>query len=155
MKTWNMKNLLIIILITIGIFQGIFNNKQQPKSNNTNFTQTNAQSNNHESLTQAYTNHQSNVQVRGLGKVIRILPDDKSGAKHQKFILRIDSGQKILIAHNTDLAGRINAISNNDQVEFYGEYEWNKKGGVVHWTHKDPSGKHVSGWLKHNGRTYE
>ncbi|MDE1266260.1 DUF3465 domain-containing protein, partial [Vibrio aestuarianus] len=37
----------------------------------------------------------------------------------------------------------------------YGEYEWNKKGGVMHWTHNDPNNKHPHGWLKHNGKTYE
>ena len=42
-----------------------------------------------------------------------------------------------------------------DTVQFYGEYEWNKKGGVMHWTHKDPRNRHTHGWLKHNGRVYE
>jgi hypothetical protein len=40
-------------------------------------------------------------------------------------------------------------------IQFYGEYEWNNKGGVVHWTHRDPNGHHVGGWLKHNGSTYQ
>ncbi len=65
------------------------------------------------------------------------------------------SGQTILIAHNIDLAPRINSVSKGDSVEFYGEYEWNKKGGVVHWTHKDPHGNHIGGWLKHNGKMYQ
>ena len=107
------------------------------------------------SLGDAYKKQQSNVQVKGSGKVVRILGDDNKGSRHQKFILRISSGKTILIAHNIDLAPRINSISVGDQVRFYGEYEWNNKGGVVHWTHKDPNGYHIGGWLKHKGKTYE
>ncbi|NRB63493.1 MAG: DUF3465 domain-containing protein [Saprospiraceae bacterium] len=107
------------------------------------------------SILDAYDNHKSDVQVQGVGTVVRILNDDNKGSRHQKFILKLSSGQTILIAHNIDIAPRINSISNGDQVKFYGEYEWNKKGGVVHWTHKDPNGYHVGGWLKHKGKTYQ
>ncbi|WP_206008623.1 DUF3465 domain-containing protein [Pseudoalteromonas sp. SA25] len=107
------------------------------------------------SLNEAYKNHQSNVQVQDSGIVVRILNDDNQGSRHQKFILKLSTGITILIAHNIDLAPRINLISKGDTVQFYGEYEWNKKGGVVHWTHKDPNGHHVDGWLKHKGKTYQ
>ncbi|MCZ2721566.1 DUF3465 domain-containing protein [Marinomonas sp. 15G1-11] len=107
------------------------------------------------SIKSAYENHQSNVQVKGSGIVIRILNDDNKGSRHQKFILKLSSGQTVLIAHNIDLSPRINSISKGDQVQFYGEYEWNKKGGVVHWTHHDPDGRHIGGWLKHNGSMYQ
>jgi molybdopterin converting factor small subunit len=90
------------------------------------------------SLNEAYKNQQSNVQVKRTGKVIRILSDDNQGSRHQKIILKLSSGNTILIAHNIDLAPRINSISNGDTVQFYGEYEWNNKGGVVHWTHRAP-----------------
>jgi len=95
------------------------------------------------------------VQVKGSGTVIRILKDDNQGSRHQKFILKLSSGQTILVAHNIDLAPRINSISKGDSVQFYGEYEWNNKGGVVHWTHRDPNGNHIGGWLKHNRRVYQ
>ncbi|WP_261885611.1 DUF3465 domain-containing protein [Vibrio pomeroyi] len=106
-------------------------------------------------LKQAYERHQSDVQVRGSGTVFRILPDDNKGSRHQKFILRLDSKQTVLVTHNIDLAPRIQDIRKGDRVEFYGEYEWNKKGGVIHWTHRDPNNRHVHGWLKHNGNLYE
>ncbi|WP_299138435.1 DUF3465 domain-containing protein [uncultured Vibrio sp.] len=106
-------------------------------------------------LKQAYERHQSDVQVRGSGTVFRVLPDDNKGSRHQKFILRLDSKQTVLVAHNIDLAPRIQDIRKGDRVEFYGEYEWNKKGGVIHWTHRDPNNRHVHGWLKHNGNLYE
>lgn len=106
-------------------------------------------------ISKAYNKHQSDVQVQGVGKVVKLLRDDLKGSKHQRFILKLPSKLTILIAHNIDLAKRINDIKVGDSVEFYGEYEWNKKGGVVHWTHHDPSARHIGGWLKHNGRTYQ
>lgn len=106
-------------------------------------------------LTAAYKKHQSDVQVSGSGEVIRLLPDDNDGSRHQKFIIRLSTGQTLLIAHNIDLAPRINSIREGDTVEYFGEYEWNSKGGVIHWTHEDPNGRHEDGWLKHKGRVYK
>ncbi len=101
-----------------------------------------------------YENKISDVQVEGEGQVKAILRDDLQGSKHQKFILSLSSGGTLLISHNIDIAPRIDTIKKGDSVAFYGEYEWNEKGGVVHWTHHDPAGKHVGGWLKHNDRVY-
>lgn len=106
-------------------------------------------------LQQAYQSQQSDIQVQGFGQVAKVLPDDNDGSRHQKFILKLNSGQTLLVAHNIDLAPRIPNLKVGDSVEFYGEYEWNKKGGVLHWTHKDPQNRHAHGWLKHNGQVYE
>jgi hypothetical protein len=135
-KVWRMRKLFTSILVVFVLFQW------------TSIVQAS-------SLKSAYENHQSNVQVKGSGTVIRILKDDDKGSRHQKFLLKLSSGQTILIAHNIDLAPRIDSISNGDMIQFYGEYEWNNKGGVVHWTHRYPNGHHVGGWLKHNGSTYQ
>jgi Protein of unknown function (DUF3465) len=108
-----------------------------------------------EILSTAFERHQRNVEVEGVGRVVRVLPDDDEGIEHQKFILRLGSGQELLVAHNTDLAERIPALKNGDTVEFRGEYEWNPQGGVVHWTHRDPQGRHADGWLKRSGQIYQ
>ena len=100
----------------------------------------------------AYENRQSDVQVEGVGRVVKVLPDDNEGSRHQKFILELASGQTILIAHNIDLAPRIPDLRDGESVSFYGE---NERGGVVHWTHHDPQGRHVDGWLKHDGKTFQ
>lgn len=106
-------------------------------------------------IEQAFASQKSDVQVKSMGTVTRVLRDDNKGSRHQKFILKLGSGQTILIAHNIDLAPRIDGIAKGDTVQFYGEYEWSDKGGVVHWTHHDPKNRHVPGWLKHKGRVYQ
>jgi hypothetical protein len=108
-----------------------------------------------EQLATAFRNRQSDLQVRGRGVVVNVLADDNQGSRHQRFILELSSGQTLLVSHNIDLAPRINSLRKGDTVEFYGEYEWNDRGGVIHWTHHDPAGRHPDGWLKHGGTTYQ
>lgn len=96
----------------------------------------------------------SGVEVQGTGIVSRVLPDDDQGSRHQKFLLTTPGGVTILIAHNIDIAPRLDGLSVGDRVDFLGDYEWSDKGGTVHWTHHDPSGQHQNGWLKWKGRAY-
>lgn len=106
-------------------------------------------------LADAYKKHQSDFQIQSKGVVVKLLADDKNGSQHQRFLVRLNSGQTLLIAHNIELAAKINDLHEGDTVEFYGEYEWNKKGGVIHWTHHDPNGRHIPGWIKHADRLYQ
>jgi len=103
----------------------------------------------------AFASRASDIQVEGEGTVVRILPDDLNGSRHQRFIVQLASGQTLLMSHNIDLAPRIDGLKLGDSVSFNGEYVWNEKGGVIHWTHHDPRGRHVTGWIKHNGRRYQ
>lgn len=112
-------------------------------------------SRNDQILADAFAARKSNLQVQGEGEVSRILADDRDGSQHQRFILTLSSGQTLLVAHNIDLAPRIDALRMGDRVSFWGEYEWNAQGGVIHWTHKDPQGVHENGWLKHKGQQYD
>lgn len=106
-------------------------------------------------IAQAFANQKSNLQVSGEGIVAKVLPDDKQGTRHQKFILKLANGQSLLVAHNVDLAPRVANLRAGDAVQFYGEYEWSHKGGVIHWTHHDPRGQHAAGWLQHQGQRYQ
>jgi hypothetical protein len=83
------------------------------------------------------------------------LSDDLAGSRHQKLIVKLNSGQTILIALNIDLAKRVEPIQECDRIAFKGEFQWNERGGVIHWTHHDPNEKHVDGWLKHDGKIYQ
>jgi hypothetical protein len=96
----------------------------------------------------------SGAVVEGSGVVARLLPDDLEGSRHQRFILELASGRTLLVSHNIDLAPRVAGLTAGDTVAFRGQYEWNDRGGVVHWTHHDPDGGRPGGWLEHRGRTY-
>ena len=103
----------------------------------------------------AYDQQKSNIQVEASGTVKAVLKDDNEGYRHQKIILSLENGLTVLLAHNIDLAAKIENLHQGDQVDFYGEYEFSQQGGVIHWTHIDPKNHHVSGWLKHQGKTYQ
>ena len=107
------------------------------------------------SASELFAKELSDKMVEGEGRVIRLLADDNEGSRHQKFLVEIEDGQTLLFAHNIDLAPRIDSLKVGDTVQFIGEYEYNDKGGLVHWTHVDLEGQHVDGWIKHNGKTYQ
>jgi len=103
----------------------------------------------------AFDEQRSSVQVAGQGTVTKLLRDDNDGSRHQRFVLELPSGHTLLVAHNIDLAPRIDGLATGDNVAFHGVYEWNPQGGVLHWTHHDPRGQRQAGWLRHAGRTYQ
>lgn len=104
-------------------------------------------------LTDAFRAHRSHVEVETGGRVQRLLGDDREGSRHERFILRVEGGLSVLVAHNIDLAPRV-PVAAGDSVALRGEYDWNERGGVIHWTHRDPAGRHEAGWIWHDGRTY-
>jgi len=144
-----MKKLLIIIVVAI-LYVGTISNVSYAVGETVAASQ-----NSEQLLADAYKTQRSDFQVQGTASVVKLLPDDNNGSRHQRFLVRLNSGQTLLIAHNISLAARIDDLKEGDNVEFYGEYEWNNKGGVIHWTHHDPNGRHVSGWIKHDNRTYQ
>lgn len=150
-----MKKLLFVIA---AMFAGYaYFSSQHSSTPNTASTATQSQSVDKSDavIANAFANRISNLQVSGQGVVIKLLPDDDSGSRHQKFIVKLANGQTLLVAHNIDLAARVGGLSEGDLIVFDGEYEWNEKGGVLHWTHRDPNGSHPSGWLQHKGQTYQ
>ncbi len=109
-----------------------------------------------QAILDAFAAGRSDLLIEGEGVVEAVLRDDEKGSRHQRFILALPrSGHTVLIAHNIDLAPRIPKLRRGDRVAFRGEYEWNERGGVIHWTHHDPAGRHPGGWLEHEGRRFE
>ena len=107
-----------------------------------------------ESLLRLKESQQSGIMVTSRGVIERTLSDDNEGSRHQRFIVRVGPRQTVLISHNIDLAPRV-PISVGDSVIFRGQYEWNPQGGVIHWTHHDPAGRHAAGWIEHNSTRFE
>jgi len=151
-----MNKLLLIAAVAVALYLGYGQTNQArqpapPPENQTSLTQAAGS----DAIQAAFNDQQSGVQVQGEGVVSTVLADDNDGSRHQRFILKLRSGQTVLVAHNIDLAPRIAALASGDTVAFNGVYEWNAKGGVIHWTHHDPSGRHTAGWLRHAGKTYQ
>jgi Protein of unknown function (DUF3465) len=143
----------IVILLSTAIF---YESKVQlPKNEQQKTIFTEQSADNAIAFAQAFKQRQSNVQLKGEGRIKRLLPDDNNGSRHQRFLVQLANNQNLLIAHNIDLAQPIQHLHEGEIIQFYGEYEWNEKGGVIHWTHKDPRGQHINGWVKYRGDVYQ
>ena len=105
-------------------------------------------------IVELYESRASKQVVEASGTVVHILPDDNDGSRHQRFLVDLAGGHTLLISHNIDLAPRVPGLRKGDVIEFRGQYEWNDKGGVIHWTHHDPGGRRPGGWLRLRGETY-
>lgn len=86
--------------------------------------------------------------------VIKLLKDDTKGHQHQKFLIKLAPDITLLVAHNIDLADRA-PVKKGDSISIRARYEWNNRGGVLHWTHHDPKGRQKGGWIELNGKQYK
>ncbi|MEM9752003.1 MAG: DUF3465 domain-containing protein [Planctomycetota bacterium] len=93
--------------------------------------------------------------VTGSGVIVKVLPDDNEGSRHQRFLVDLYDGHTIKISHNIDLAPRVPNPREGEELTFKGDFEANELGGVVHWTHHDPRGRHEPGYLIYAGQKYE
>lgn len=105
-------------------------------------------------LLAAQAGHGIKQMVTATVQVKRLLPDDRKGVPHQKFLLQLENGTTVLVAHNTEQAPAV-PLSPGDYVTIRGEYIWNPKGGLIHWTHHSDNFKHEGGWIDFAGRRYE
>ncbi|GAC1655737.1 MAG: hypothetical protein NVS9B12_06980 [Vulcanimicrobiaceae bacterium] len=99
----------------------------------------------------------SHVEILLSGRVARVLGvrHGRNGA-HEGFLVAPKDGggsqAALKVEDNIDLTGYI-PLQRGDTVEIVGQYECND--GVVHWTHRDPAGRHPSGYVKVHDRTYQ
>lgn len=86
--------------------------------------------------------------------VKKMLRYDDRGLPHEKFLLVLSTGSTILVAHNTKMAPYV-PIQSGDIVTVKGEFIWNEKGGLIHWTHHTDTPNHEGGYIEFNGKRYE
>jgi Protein of unknown function (DUF3465) len=94
------------------------------------------------------------VEVTVTARVLKMLPEDTRGLPHELFLLRLNNGTTVKVAHDTKAAPRV-PLQEGDLVRIHGEYIWNPKGGVIHWTHRNFGGRHEPGWIDFNGQRYQ
>lgn len=105
-------------------------------------------------LLQAQANQAKKVEVLFSAPVCKLLPDDRRGTPHQRFLLQLENGSTVLVAHNTKMAPPV-PIQAGDIVTIKGEFIWNERGGVVHWTHHTDTPRHAGGYIEFNGQKYQ
>ena len=106
-------------------------------------------------LARAFKQQKTGFMVLFRGTVVANLSDDTVGSRHQRFIVRVKSAQTLLIAHNIDLAPRVEPLNPADRVTIHGEYVWNSEGGIIHQTHRNPAGSAPGGWIRRSGVTFQ
>lgn len=104
------------------------------------------------SVQSAYKNKDSNVQVKGAGKVIKIYNDNPA---LQTFTVRLNDSHIVTVYHDIVAGNAINQLNEGDEIKFCGEYRYTSLGGEVHYTWRDETKKHAHGWIKHNGIKYQ
>lgn len=72
-------------------------------------------------IQQVFQTQKNNIQLQSSGTVKVVLVDDNNGSRHQKFILQLQNGLTVLVAHNIDLNPRIDGLQKGDTVGFYEE----------------------------------
>ncbi len=150
------KKIGLLLLVLIGglwLYQQFpFDLTRQPSNTSKSSNQSVKEERSH--IRSLYDAQHSGVMVSTVGNVTRILKDDNDGSRHQRFLVEVSEGLTLLVAHNIDLAPRV-PLQIDDRVSMYGQYEWNHKGGVLHWTHHDPNKRHPEGWIMHQGKKYQ
>ncbi|MBX9668186.1 MAG: DUF3465 domain-containing protein [Candidatus Obscuribacterales bacterium] len=102
----------------------------------------------------AQSQRANGVNIVVTARVKRLLPDDRKGNPHQRFLLQLSNGTSVLVAHNIDLAPYV-PLHENDMVTISGEYIWNEQGGVIHYTHRPTNFKHKGGYIDFNRQIYQ
>jgi hypothetical protein len=107
-------------------------------------------------IARLYREKRSDTWVEGSAKVAKLLPDDRDGDQHQKWLAEIaGTSLTVRFVHNIDVAPRV-PVEKGDAFRFRGEYEWGEEGGTIHFTHRPKFRRRdPGGWIDFEGKRYE
>jgi Protein of unknown function (DUF3465) len=107
---------------------------------------------------QSWAQQRSNVEVTASGSVAKVLGTRRGpSGVHTGFLLHLRGaegrGLTVRVEDNVDLTGPI-PIRAGDDVEVRGEYIYDPRGGLIHYTHRDPRGRRAGGYVRIGNRMY-
>jgi hypothetical protein len=76
--------------------------------------------------------------------------ESRSGM-HEGFVIRA-AGRTFRVEDNVDITGPV-PLLRGEAISLLGQLECDDF--VIHWTHRDPRGRHPAGYIKANGKTYD
>jgi Protein of unknown function (DUF3465) len=107
----------------------------------------------------AWRDQRSYVEVDASGSVAQLLGTRVGpSGEHEGFLLHLRGaaghGLTVKVEDNTDLTGPI-PLSEGESVDVRGEYIYDPRGGIIHYTHRDPSGRHAAGYIRAGNALYQ
>ncbi len=92
--------------------------------------------------------------VNSIGRIVKVL-DQAKNPSTQLILLRLNSGQKLLVQHNLEKSQPISGLKAGEVLEFKGLYKWNNKGGLILNTFESVDNPKQSGYLKYQDIIYQ
>lgn len=92
------------------------------------------------------------TELRAAGTVVSLLGERESrSGLHEGFFVRFGNAAPVRVEDNADITGIV-PLRAGEHILIQGQYECDDD--VLHWTHHDPSGRHLAGFIEADGHTY-
>ncbi|MGB6062223.1 MAG: DUF3465 domain-containing protein [Candidatus Aquilonibacter sp.] len=104
-----------------------------------------------------YASGSSDAEVVAQGTVLTVLGTRNGpSGDHEGFLLKLTQQCDLMlrVETNVDITGPV-PLRPGETVTVKGQFEDDASGGVIHWTHHDPSGRHAGGYVLAGGKYYE
>ena len=108
---------------------------------------------------EAWRSQRSHLEVTADGSIARVLGTRRGpSGVHEGFLLHLGGsagrGLTVRVESNVDLTGPI-PLRAGQAATVRGEYVYDPRGGLIHYTHLDPRGRHAAGYVRVDGRIYQ